>query len=293
MINSTNLIINKDGSIFHLGIKPGELASSVILVGDPGRVKLIASFFDTILFERSNREFVMATGLYRDMQISVLATGIGTDNIDIVVNELDTLVNVDFENRAFESTPKKLNLIRLGTCGSFQKHVEPGDLVISKKAYGQDSLMLYYPEFLDMALKDNEELLSAKNYFLSNDLGPIQYIAHSSPKLFEYFKELGHTGITLTASGFYGPQGRQLRTKSLPGWDKEFIANYQDSNGNSIYNLEMECSALYGLGGLLGHECITICLAIAQRSSKNVLSNYKERMKEVIPDVLNCLLQNT
>ena len=291
MINSTNLIVNQDGSIFHLGIKPEELASNVILVGDPGRVDLIASFFDHIEYQQQNREFVIATGVYKGSRLSVMATGIGTDNIDIVLNEIDALVNVDFNARKIKSNLTQLNLLRLGTCGSFQKHVKPGDLVISKKAFGQDSLMLYYQEFLSKFIRDNKELQAVQQYFSDNNLGPIQYIAESNDYLYNQFKSLGHSGITLTASGFYGPQGRELRTSHLAGWHNESIANYTDYQGNKVCNLEMECSALYGLGGLLGHRCLTICLAIAQRSTKEVLVDYKVRMKEVIPQILDTLIK--
>lgn len=291
MINSTNLIVNKDGSIFHLGVKPEELATNVILVGDPGRVELIASFFERIECKRQNREFVMATGLYKGSRISVMATGIGTDNIDIVLNEIDALVNVEFDDRIIKPNLTKLNLLRLGTCGSFQKHVKPGDLVISKKAYGQDSLMLYYQDFLSKFIKDNKELQAVQQYFSEHHLGPIQYIAESNDDLLNHFKSLGHCGITLTASGFYGPQGREIRTNHLTGWISDAIENYEDFQGDKLCNLEMECSALYGLGGLLGHRCLTICLAIAQRSTKEVLVDYKARMKEIIPQVLDNLVE--
>ena len=291
MINSTNLIVNQDGSIFHLGVKPKELASNVILVGDPGRVELIASFFEHVECKRQNREFVMATGLYKGSRLSVMATGIGTDNIDIVLNEIDALVNVDFDARKLKPNLTRLNLLRLGTCGSFQKHVKPGDLVISKKAYGQDSLMLYYQDFLSKFIKNNKELQAVQQYFSKHHLGPVQYIAETNDSLLNQFKSLGHCGITLTASGFYGPQGRELRTNHLAGWHNDAIANYEDLQGNKVCNLEMECSALYGLGGLLGHKCLTICLAIAQRSTKEVLVDYKVRMKEIIPQVLDHLIE--
>ncbi|MBB00117.1 MAG: phosphorylase [Saprospirales bacterium] len=292
MINSTNLIVNQDGSIFHLGVKPEELASNVILVGDPGRVQLIASFFEHIECKRQNREFVMITGLYKGIRISVMATGIGTDNIDIVLNEIDALVNVDFDKRKIKHELTKLNLLRLGTCGSFQKHVKPGDLVISKKAYGQDSLMLYYQDYLSKFIKDNKELKAVQQYFSENHLGPVNYIAESNDYLLKKFESIGHCGITLTSSGFYGPQGRKLRTDHLAGWHSDHIAKFEDIEGNKVCNLEMECSALYGLGGLLGHKCLTICLAIAQRSTKEVLVDYKIRMKEIIPQVLDNLIES-
>ena len=190
MINSTNLIVNQDGSIFHLGVKPEELASSVILVGDPGRVQLIASFFEHIECKRQNREFVMITGLYKGIRISVMATGIGTDNIDIVLNEIDALVNVDFDKRKIKHELTKLNLLRLGTCGSFQKHVKPGDLVISKKAYGQDSLMLYYQDYLSKFIKDNKELKAVQQYFSEHHLGPVNYIAESNDYLLKKFESI-------------------------------------------------------------------------------------------------------
>lgn len=291
MINSTNLIVNQDGSIFHLGVKPEEIATNIILVGDPGRVELISSFFELVEYKRHNREFVMATGLYKGCRLSVMATGIGTDNIDIVLNEVDALVNVDFAARQIKPSLTSLNLLRLGTCGSFQKHVKPGDLVISKKAYGQDSLMLYYHDFLSEFIENNQVLLEVQKYFSENHLGPVQYIAESNETLLNQFDSLGHCGITLTASGFYGPQGRELRTNHLTGWYSEAIANYEDLQGNKVCNLEMECSALYGLGGLLGHRCLTICLAIAQRSTKEVLVDYKVRMKEIIPQVLDKLIE--
>lgn len=291
MINSTNLIVNSDGSIFHLGVKPEEIASSIILVGDPGRVELIASFFDHIEYKRQNREFVMSTGMYKGCRLSVMATGIGTDNIDIVLNEIDALVNVDFNAKEIKPSLTKLNLLRLGTCGSFQNHVKPGDLVISKKAYGQDSLMLYYHEFLKGSVENNKELQTVQDYFYKNQLGPVQYIASSSDYLLNHFASLGHCGITLTASGFYGPQGRELRTNHLSGWHTGSIADYRSVEGDTICNLEMECSALYGLGGLLGHECLTICLAIAQRSTKEVLVDYKAKMKEIIPQVLDRFIE--
>jgi len=287
MIGSSELIINSDGSIFHLHLKPGQIADHVILVGDPGRVEVIASFFSNIEFKVSNREFVTVTGTYRKSRITVLSTGIGTDNIDIVINELDALVNVDFETREVKAEKRKLNIIRIGTSGGLQPFLDVNSFVISRKAIGFDGLLNFYAERNTVADLDFETKF--KNHVDWNPLLTSPYVVDASPELFDKINGSNFTsGVTISAPGFYGPQGRVLR---LPIIDPEINSkiesfSYADSK---ITNYEMECSAIYGLAALLGHRALTVCLIIANRLSKQANGDYHTMMKKLIQLVLDKL----
>ncbi|MDR2125471.1 MAG: nucleoside phosphorylase [Prevotellaceae bacterium] len=278
-IEESELIINADGSIFHLHLKPEQIADTVLLVGDPGRVEMIAAYFDNIEFSTANREFVTSTGTYRNKRITVLSTGIGTDNIDIVVTELDALANIDFETRTEKQTHKTLNLIRLGTSGSIQPEISIGNFVASHISIGFDGLLNYY------ANRDNISLLDFESAFLKHmnwyDKLPVPYFVEASPKLIKLFEDSTTEGMTVSAPGFYGPQGRVLR---LPLWkadQNELIEKFEYKN-KKITNFEMEGSAIAGLSKLLGHEAITICTVIANRTNKTALADYKNSVRKMI-----------
>ncbi|MDR2894405.1 MAG: nucleoside phosphorylase, partial [Alistipes sp.] len=253
-IPSSELIINDDGSIFHLHLQPGQLADTVILVGDPTRVTRVAAHFDTRELEVSNREFHTITGSYRGRRMTVLSHGIGTDNIDIVVTELDALVNIDFSTRRVKPTLKQLTLLRLGTSGAIQPDLKIGDLVFARTSVGFDGLLNFYegrdgvcdPE-MERAFTEHTgwSPLLARPYFIDADR-----------ELFEAFKDITKEGITISAPGFYGPQGRWVRIRPA---DPELNARIESFAYDSrrITNYEMESSALAGLGALMGHRAAT------------------------------------
>ena len=287
MIDSSELIINSDGSVFHLHLKPKQLADNIILCGDPERVHMIASFFQTKEFKIQNREFVSVTGKYKHKRITVLSTGIGTDNIDIVLNELDALANIDFKTREIKEKKKSLNIVRIGTCGGLQKNLETNDYVISKKAIGFDGLLNFYQGRETVSDKDFED--NFKEYVNWNSLLTTPYVVNCSPTLYKKInsKEF-HSGATISAPGFYGPQGRILRLNIVdPDINKKIEAF--SFKGEKINNYEMECSAIYGLSDLLGHNAVTVCMIIANRLKKNSNTNYHDRMKKLVKIVLDGL----
>ena len=289
MIGSSELIINSDGSIFHLHLKPGQIADHVILVGDPGRVEVIASLFSNIEFKVSNREFVTVTGTYRKSRITVLSTGIGTDNIDIVINELDALVNVDFETREVKAEKRKLNIIRIGTSGGLQPFLDVNSFVISRKAIGFDGLLNFYAGRNTVADLDFEN--NFKSHVGWNQLLTSPYVVDASPELFDKINGPDFaSGVTISAPGFYGPQGRVLR---LPIVDPEINPKIESFSyaDYKITNYEMECSAIYGLSALLGHRALTVCLIIANRLSKQANGDYHTMMKKLIQLVLDKLAE--
>ncbi len=228
-IEESELIINSDGSVFHLHLKPGEIAENIILVGDPGRVKVVASFFEEIELERSNREFVSVTGKYRGERISVVATGIGTDNIDIVVNELDALVNVDFQTRQVKDSLTSLKMIRIGTSGSLQKDLPVDSCLLSEKAIGFDGLLNFYAQrnkVVDLAFES-----AFKSYMSWNPLLASPYVVDASSSLLEKLsKNDFHRGVTISAPGFYGPQGRVIRLGLADVDVNEKISNFDYNN---------------------------------------------------------------
>lgn len=289
MIGSSELIINPDGSIFHLHLKPEHIADHVLLVGDPGRVELIGSYFSKIETRINNREFATLVGWYNGQRITVISTGIGTDNIDIVVNELDALVNIDFVTREIKPQKRSLNLIRIGTSGGLQPFLDVNSFVISQKAIGFDGLLNYYANRLSVSDTDFENAF--KQHVNWNPLLTSPYVVGSSEKLFNKLNGSEfNAGVTISAPGFYGPQGRVLR---LPIVDPDINAKIEqfEFRGQKITNYEMECSAIYGLAALLGHEALTVCLIIANRLSKKANGEYHPQMKKLIQRVLDKLTE--
>ncbi len=285
MIGESELIINSDGSIFHLHLKPEQLADNIILVGDPGRVELVASMLDTIECKVSNREFITITGSYKDTRISICSTGIGTDNIDIVVNELDALANINFETRKPNEKKRVLNFVRIGTSGGLQPYLDVNSFVISRKAIGFDGLLNFYANRDTISDLPFEAALT-KHLDWKEQLC-VPYVVEASNELFDKIYNSNFTeGVTISAPGFYGPQGRVLRLPLAMPKVNSKIESFE-FEGQKITNYEMECSAIYGLAGLLGHRATTVCLIIANRLSKNANKDYHEQMKKLIETVLN------
>ena len=286
----SELIINADGSIFHLHVKPEQLADKVILVGDPGRVSLVASHFDEIECEVENREFRTITGSYKGKRLSVVSTGIGCDNIDIVVNELDALANIDFETRTERQEPKTLTLVRIGTCGGLQPYTPEGTFVLSKMSIGFDGLLNFYAgrnEVCDLAFE--KEFINHKGW-QGNQCIAHPYVIHADEELSERIAgEEMVRGVTIACGGFYGPQGRQLRIPIADPNQNEKIMNFVSSQGERITNFEMESSALAGLARLLGHKATTCCMVIANRVAGKANPNYKNSIDALIQLVLERL----
>lgn len=285
MIHPSELVLNQDGSIYHLKLQPEQIAKDVILVGDPGRVKLISSYFDRIEHQVENREFITHTGELNGKQLSVIATGIGTDNIDIVLNELDALINVDLKSREVKSKKESYRLLRIGTCGSIQKDVPADRLVLSTHAIGLDGLLNYYQ------WDPSEEEIELLKAFTEHCKWPASmnqpYLSKSSEKIADQFSDMEDLvkGMTLTAPGFYAPQGRSIRLKPALDNQNELFSNFFHQ-GSRIVNYEMESSALFGLSKLLGHEAGTICLVVANRTANSFSKNYPKAMKKTVEAVL-------
>ena len=286
VIPTSELIINSDGSIFHLHIRPEHLADTVILVGDPGRVEMVASYFDNQECNISSREFRTITGSYKGKRMTVISTGIGTDNIDIVVNEVDARANIDFETRTEREQKRVLTLLRLGTSGAIQPDIPLGSFVFARSSVGFDGLLNYYAgrnEVCDLAIE--EAFVEHTGW---NPQLPAPYFIDADEALFEHFKDSVVEGITVAAPGFYGPQGRWLRIAPA---DKELNAKIESFRYNErrITNFEMESSALSGLGRLMGHRAGTICTIIAQRAAKDMNTDYKPFVRQMIEMALDKL----
>lgn len=285
-IASSELVLNADGSVYHLKLKPEQLADTVIVVGDQGRVEEISVYFESIECKVQNREFVTHTGIFNGKRITALSTGIGTDNIDIVLNELDALVNIDLKSRTIKPEHTSLNIIRIGTSGTLMKDIPVDSIVVSSFGLGFDGLMHFYK------FEENSEeraLLKEINIALNlpNELNK-PYLVKADDRLFEILSKGFFTGITATASGFYGPQGRKLRlTPAVPDLNERMM-NFEHNNLN-ITNFEMETSALYGLSRLLGHKACTACAIIANRANLEYSKNYKPTMDLLIRTVLERL----
>lgn len=288
VIPTSELIINSDGSIFHLHIRPEHLADVVILVGDPGRVEMVASYFDNQECNISSREFRTITGTYKGKRMTVISTGIGTDNIDIVVNELDALANIDFETRTEKEQKRVLTLLRLGTSGAIQPDIPLGSFVFARSSVGFDGLLNYYAGRNDVCDLAIEEAFVEHTGW--NPQLPAPYFIDSDESLFEHFKDSVVEGITIAAPGFYGPQGRWLRMAPA---DKQLNAKIESFRYNErrITNFEMESSALSGLGRLMGHRAGTICTIIAQRAVKDMNTDYKPFVRQMIEMALDKLAE--
>jgi uridine phosphorylase len=283
---SSELTLNAEGKLYHLAINENDIADTIILVGDPERVQFIRQFFDKVLFTEQNREFTTVTGTYNRKKITVLSTGIGTDNIDIVLNELDAAVNIDLIARKVKDRHKSLNLIRIGTCGALRDDINVGEIIRTKYAVGMDGLMHHY------AITYTDDELEAKSQFnsitgWSDFLNPV-YIKSSNQEMEDLFSDVGLPGITLTANGFYGPQGRALRIPlKFPQLHERLrLFKWQ---GVQLSNLEMETSGLYAMSSALGHKAITLCLVVANRSKGTFLPNYTDEMKNLVVKVLSRL----
>jgi uridine phosphorylase len=287
MIEESELLINPDGTIFHLHLHPGQVADRVILVGDPGRVKMIADRMDHREFLVSNREFVTVTGQYRGTRITVLSTGIGTDNIDIVMNELDALVNIDLKKREIRSKKRSLQLVRVGTSGGLQRDIPVNSWIVSSRSVGFDGMLAFYADrksYCDLAFEE-----SLKHFIRWPSDFPSPYVVHASEKLLaKFLREPFTKGINISAPGFYGPQGRSLRLGLAIPELNELLEKFR-FKGERITNYEMESSAIYGLSRMLGHDALTICLLIANRQTKSANEDYQPQMEKLVDNVLEIL----
>ncbi len=287
-IASSELILNPDGSIYHLHLKPEHISDTILLVGDPGRVQMISRHFEKIEHEIQNREFFTHTGYYKGKRLTALSTGIGTDNIDIVLNELDALVNIDFKTRQPKSNHTSLTLIRLGTSGGLQEYVNVDSFLMSEKAIGFDGLLNFYAERNNVADRAFEEAFC--QYVNWHPSLPRPYVVSASPELVKKFKSDVISGVTISAPGFYGPQGRILRLPIIDSNINQKIETFE-FEGQKITNYEMESSALFGLSTLLGHRALTICVIIANRVTKSFSKDYKPRVEALIEYTLNKLTE--
>ena len=278
-IPESELIINGDGSAFHIHLRPEELADRVIVFGDPGRVDMAAEFLEDKEFRHESREFVGITGKYKGKRITLLSTGIGTDNIDIVMTELDALANVDFTTREVKPEHKRLTVLRIGTCGAIQPDIPLGSFIFSEISVGCDGLLNWYADRDRVTIPDMEEAF--KKHVKWNKHLPDPYFVRASPKVKALFEDCSVMGVTISASGFYGPQGRVVR---LPLAMPDMVADFESFRFGDyrITNFEMEGSALAGLATQLGHDAGTICCAIANRYLKDADTDYKSMVRDLI-----------
>jgi uridine phosphorylase len=287
MQKKTELILNKDGSIFHLNLLPEDIAHKIIVVGDPGRVDMIGSLLSEIRVRKENREFRTITGTFENQEITVISSGIGTDNIDILINELDALVNIDLNTGIPKEDLVSLTIIRLGTSGGLRADVPAGSCVIAETAIGFDGLLHFYEGYdwiLDTALSDYLTM-----YLEWPDTLSYPYAVNASKELVELFGGKNFSkGITISAPGFYAPQGRKLRLETFDSEINGKLAEFS-FRGKSISNYEMESSAIYGLSALLGHKALTICLVIGNRVTGEFVQDYKPLMKELALKVLETI----
>ena len=285
MLPPSEFIINSDGTVFHLHLHPSQLADRVILVGDPGRVNTVASHFDSIEHDITNREFHSITGTCHGKRITVLSTGIGCDNIDIVMNELDALANIDFNTREIRPDHRTLTIVRIGTCGGLQPFTPTGTIIASVKSIGFDGLLNYYQDRDTVCDLDLERAFTAHMQW--SPLKGAPYVAQAYPELIEQIAGQDMTrGITISCGGFYGPQGRQLRLK-IQDPDQNTKVEQFEYQGLRICNFEMESSALAGLSSLLGHHAMTCCMVIANRHTTEMNTNYHSTIDKLIQLVLN------
>lgn len=287
-IPESELLINGDGSAFHIHLKPDELADTVILVGDPGRVDMVGEFLVDKEFRHQSREFTSITGKYNGKRVTVLSTGIGTDNIDIVMTELDALANVDFSTREPNETHRTLTVLRIGTCGAIQPDIPLGSPIFSHYSIGSDGLMNWYARREEVTYAEMEEAF-VKHTNWDTHL-PAPYIVKASEKLTKAFEDCTVKGVTVSAPGFYGPQGRVVRLPlAMPNMLDDFESfRFGDYR---VTNFEMESSAVAGLARLLGHEAGTICCAIANRYLKSSNTDYKPQVRAVVKLALDKLCE--
>lgn len=283
-IKESELLINKDGSLYHINLLPSDIANTILLVGDQNRVKMVASFFDVIELQKHNREFYTCTGRLNGKRITVISTGIGTDNIDIVVNELDALVNIDLKTRCIKDDKKQLKFIRIGTSGGLQAEFTPGSYLVSDASIGFDGMLNYYQDILKHTDIEFEEAFKLHTQWNPRLAAP--YLVQASRTLNQIFiGEKYKNGITISANGFYGPQGRELRLKTQDAFLNDKIHTFEYRN-QKIANYEMESSALLGLSKMLGHQAATVCLIIANRITKDSITDYHPHMQALVLDLL-------
>jgi uridine phosphorylase len=287
-ILSSELILNPDGSIYHIKLKPENIADDIILVGDPGRVEVVSSFFDEIHYKGQNREFATHTGTYKGKRISCISSGIGTDNIDIVVNELDALANIDLEKRVQKKSHRSLNLIRIGTSGALQEDVPVDSFVMSDIAVGFDGMLNFYAGRDSVSMLDIEAAF--KQHVNWDALLNTPYFVKASAGLMEKIGKGIKPGITISSNGFYGPQGRVLRLPLRVPELNEKMRSFE-YDGLKITNYEMESSAIYGLARMLGHNALTVCAIIANRYKKQSSKDYHPGVKKLIKLVLDRIVQ--
>lgn len=281
----SELIINEDGSVFHLHLRPEQLARKIILVGDPGRVATVASHFNSVECDVANREFHSITGTYQGKRLTVLSTGIGCDNIDIVVNELDALANIDFKTCTQKSEFCQLEMVRIGTCGGLQPHTPVGTYICSHKSIGFDGLLNYYAgrnEVCDLKFET-----AFTHHMQWNPQKGAPYVIDNDATLLSRINQGDMVeGITIAAGGFFGPQGRKLRIPLEDPYQNDKIMAFEHE-GHLITNFEMESSALAGLSRLLGHKAMTVCMVIANRLAKEANTTYKNSIDDLIVKVLD------
>ena len=278
-IPESELIINDDGSAFHIHLKPEELADKVILVGDPGRVDMVGEFLEEKEFRHASREFVSITGKYKGSRITVLSTGIGTDNIDIVLTELDSLANVDFKTREVSPEHRRLTILRIGTTGAIQPDIPLGSFIFSEISVGCDGLLNWYADRDKVNIPEMEEAFKKHTHWDSRLSSP--YFVKAGQRLIDAFRDCTVKGVTISAQGFYGPQGRVVR---LPLAMPDMLETFESFRFGEyrITNFEMESSAVAGLAAHLGHEAGTVCCAIANRYLKDSNTNYKPRVRQLV-----------
>lgn len=283
VLPESELVLNPDGSVYHLALHPDQLGDLVLVCGDPGRVAMISKHFERVEHTVQNREFITHTGVYHGTHITALATGIGTDNIDIVLNELDALANIDLATREPRKEHRSLRIVRLGTCGALQPDIPVDSLIVSTHGIGLDNVLHYYAnEMTDAEVRLLQAFIAHTEW---PDNLPIPYVAEGDDDLVRALAAGNHAGITVTAGGFYGPQGRQLRAvPSVDGLNERFQSF--EHEGGHICNYEMETSALYGLSGLLGHRAATVCAVVANRLRKAYSRDHRVAIERMIGQVL-------
>jgi uridine phosphorylase len=286
MQKKTELITNKDGSIFHLNLLPGDIANKIIIVGDPGRVDMLSSLMKDIRVRKENREFRTVTGAFDTSEVTIISSGIGTDNIDILINELDALVNIDLATGMIHEEPVSLTFIRLGTSGGLRGDIPAGSCIMTETAIGFDGLLHFYEGYdwiLDTGLSD-----TLVEYLEWPDTLSYPYAVNADKELLELFSNKFGKGITISAPGFYAPQGRRLRLETFDNEINSKLAEFS-YRGRTISNYEMESSAIYALSTLLGHKALTICLVIGNRVTGEFVQDYKPLMSELALKVLQIL----
>lgn len=278
---ASELVLNEDGSVYHLNLLPEDIAGKIILVGDPDRVPKVSQYFDKVEVKKNKREFYTHTGTLRGERITVMSTGIGTENIDIVMNELDALVNIDLKNKEFKTEHQSLELFRLGTCGSVNPDVQVDNMLVTQNVVGLDGLLHFYQDYQF----ENDFSINFMEKFPYENIKPMLYFSDWAEDISDYYKDAKYHGNTATFPGFYAPQGRQLRLKAV---DDKFLETLNDLG---VTNFEMETSAIYGLSKLLGHKALTVNNVIANRRRGEFAADHHSSEKKMIEWVLERIIK--